>query len=172
TLALDNLGLDRSEAVTNMHMRFWGATVATNLAPALELYADILRRPHLPADELDSVKALAIQDLLSLEDEPRHKVMLEVRKCHYPSPLGNDRRGTLEGIEAMTSESIRRHYLKMFRPNGSILSVAGNIEWGPLLAQVSRLFGDWKRGPDTPLKLGKKPRNRAHIEKDTTQTQI
>jgi predicted Zn-dependent peptidase len=172
TLALDNLGLDRSEAVTNMHMRFWGATVATNLAAALELYADILRRPHLPADELDAVKALALQDLQSLEDEPRQKVILELRRHHYPPPLGQDRRGTLEGILEMTSESVRRHYLKMFRPNGSILSIAGNIDWQPLLEQVGRLFGDWKGGPEMPLKLGKPPRKRAHLEKDTAQTQI
>src|ERR1700722_9627947 len=127
TLALDNLGLDRSEAVTNVHMRFWGATVATNLAPALELYADILRRPHLPADELDAVKALALQDIQGLEDEPRQKVMLELRKHHYPTPLSYDRRGTEEGIDALTPESVRRHCQKLFRPNGSILSVAGNI---------------------------------------------
>ncbi len=48
TLALDNLGLDRSESVGTMHTRFWGATVASNLAPALEIYADILRRPTSP----------------------------------------------------------------------------------------------------------------------------
>jgi predicted Zn-dependent peptidase len=172
TLALDNLGLDRSEAVTSMHVRFWGATVATNLPAALELYADILRRPHLPADELDAVKALAFQDLQGLEDEPRQKVMLELRKHHYPPPLGQDRRGTEEGIAGLTPESVRRHYQKMFHPNGGILSVAGHIEWEPLLEQVGRLFGDWKRGPETPLKLGKQPRNRGHIEKETAQTQI
>src|SRR4051812_1057231 len=63
TLALDNLGVDRSESVGNVHARFWGATVASNLPAALEIYADILRRPHLPEDELDPVKALALQDL-------------------------------------------------------------------------------------------------------------
>jgi predicted Zn-dependent peptidase len=172
TLALDNLGLDRSEAVTNIHMRFWGATVATNLPAALELYADILRRPHLPADELDAVKALALQDIQGLEDEPRQKVMLELRKHHYPPPLSHDRRGSVEGVEALTSESVRRHYQKLFHPNGSILSVAGNIEWQPLLEQVERLFGNWKRGGDTPVKLGKQPRKRAHLHKETAQMQI
>ena len=54
-----------------MHMRFWGATLARNLPAALEIYADILRRPHLPDDELEPVKALALQDLQALEDEPR-----------------------------------------------------------------------------------------------------
>ena len=85
TLALDNLGLDRSESVGLMHTRFWGATVASNMAAALELYADILRRPHLPEDEIDPVKALALQDLHGLEDEPRRRCLIELRKQHYPA---------------------------------------------------------------------------------------
>src|SRR5262245_13634202 len=52
TLALDGLGLDRDEGVGTMHTRFWGSTLSRNLLPALEIYADILRRPHLPEKEL------------------------------------------------------------------------------------------------------------------------
>src|SRR5262249_21351037 len=102
TLALDNLGLDRDESVGAMHMRFWGATLARNLPTALEIYADILRRPHLPEDELEAVQALALQDLKGLEDEPRQKVLIELKKLHYPPPLGQDRRGTVEGIESLS----------------------------------------------------------------------
>ena len=40
-LALDNLGLDRSESVGIMHTRFWGTTIARNLPASLEIYADI-----------------------------------------------------------------------------------------------------------------------------------
>ena len=107
TLALDNLGLDRSESVGLMHTRFWGATVARNLPAALELYADILRRPHLPDDEMDAVRSLALQDLQGLEDEPRQKVLIELRKRHHPAPLSNDRRGTVEGVNEVTPESVR-----------------------------------------------------------------
>jgi len=172
TLALDNLGLDRDESAGVMHLRFWGATLAQNLPPGLELYADILRRPHLPGDELDAVKALALQDLQSLEDEPRQKVLLEVLRQYYPPPLGQDRRGTPDGIENLTSEAVRRHWSKHFHPNGTILSVAGHIEWEPLLAQVESLFGDWKPAADTPLKLGKRPKPQPHLAKKTSQTQI
>ena len=63
SLALDNLGLDRDESVGSMHMRFWGATLARNLPSVLELYADIILRPHLPEDELEPVQMLALQDL-------------------------------------------------------------------------------------------------------------
>jgi predicted Zn-dependent peptidase len=172
SLALDNLGLDRDESVGSMHMRFWGATLARNLPAALEIYADILRRPHLPEDELEPVQALALQDLQSLEDEPRQKVLIELRKLHYPKPLGQDRRGTPEGIEAITPRAVQAHYRRLFQPQGTILSVAGNIEWQPLLDLVGRLFGDWKAGEQPALKLGSKPAQRGHIAKETTQTQI
>lgn len=172
TLALDNLGLDRSESVTAMHTRLAGATLARNVPPVLDLYADIIRRPHLPDDELEPVQSLALQDLQALEDEPRQKVLLELRKRHYPAPLSNDRHGTAKGIQAVTPDVVRSHYRKLFRPNGTILAVAGNVEWEPLRDQVERLFGNWPRGEDAPLTIGPQPNKCDHVNKETTQTQI
>ena len=172
SLALDNLGLDRDESVGSLHLRFWGATVARHLPAALEIYADILRRPHLPEEELDPVKALALQDLQGLEDEPRQKVLIEVRRRHFPPPLGQDRRGTEATIEGLTGTQIRDHYQRFFGPRGTILSVAGNIEWDPLRDQVGRLFGDWQGGGAPELVLGPVLEQRAYLEKETTQTQI
>jgi predicted Zn-dependent peptidase len=172
TLALDNLGLDRDESVGSMHMRFWGATLARNLPAALELYADILRRPHLPAEELEAVQSLALQDIQGLEDEPKQKVLVELKKLHYPPPLGQDRRGTVAGIENLTSRAIQSQYRRLFHPRGTILSVAGNIEWEPLRDQVGRLFGDWQAGTTPALQMGTPPGKRKHLDKDTTQTQV
>jgi len=172
TFDLDNLGLDRGEGVGLMHLHLWGATVARNLPAALDIYADILRRPHLPDDELPAVQALAYQDLRALEDEPRAKVYVVLRKHLYPTPLSNDRRGTVEGIANITSAAVRLHHQKWFRPDGAILSVAGNIEWQPLRDQVERLFGDWQGSTDRSLHFGPQPPRRAHVAKDLEQTQI
>jgi predicted Zn-dependent peptidase len=172
TLALDNLGLDRDESVGSLHMRFWGATLARNLAAALEIYADILRRPHLPQDQLDAVKALAFQELQGIEDEPKQKVLIELRRRHYPPPLGQDRHGNRESIESLSADNIRAHYQRLFQPKGSILSVAGNIDSKKLRDQVARLFGDWKGDQEPTLTLGPQPPPHEHIEKETTQTQI
>ncbi len=172
TLALDALGLDRDESPGPMHMRFWGATLARSLPAALEIYADVLRRPMLPPEELDAVKALALQDLQGLEDEPRQKVFIELRRRHFPPPLGRDRRGTPEGIDAVTPESLAAQHARLFQPRGTILSVAGNVEWAPLRDLVGRLFADWKPNPPPPLRLEAAPGGQAHLEKETEQTQI
>ncbi len=172
TLALDNLGLDRDESVGALNMRFWGSTLSRNLAPSLDLFADILLRPHLPAEELEPVQALAVQDIQSLEDAPQQKVMVELRKRYYPAPLNRDRRGSVEDIEGLHIDDIQRHYQRMFRPTGTILSVAGNVEWEPLKAQVERLFGDWP-GSEAPGVVPEPHTPQSeHLSKDTQQTQV
>jgi predicted Zn-dependent peptidase len=170
--ALDNLGVDHSEIVGGIHQRFWGATLARNLSPALAIFADVLRRPHLPESEMEAVQSLAMQDLLGLEDEPIQQMFIELRQRHYPAPLGQDSRGTAEGIENTTAAIARAHYQKMFRPNGTILSVAGNIDWRELRDQVGQLFADWTPSPEPALTYGTAPKGYAHLEKETAQTQI
>lgn len=172
SLALDNLGVDRDESVGQLHQRFWGATLASNIPAALEIYADILRRPHLPKEELDPVRALALQDLQALEDDYKSMVMVELRRRHWPLPLGRDRRGTPATLKRITGTSVRKHYERTFGPQGMILSVAGNIEWPQLKDQVECLFGDWQGATAPALKLKKPINGRGHLAKDTTQTQI
>ncbi len=172
SLAMDSIGLDRDESVGQINMRFWGGTLARSVPAALELYADVLRRPHFPDEELESAQALAIQDLQGLEDEPRSKAMVELRSRHWPYPLGVDRRGNAEDIAKITIKDVRAFFRDRFGPANTILSVAGNIEWESLKNQVERLFGDWSGPMAKPLTLKNPLGGVTHIKKDTTQTQI
>src|SRR5262249_4277876 len=114
TEALDALGLDRSESVGVMQMYFSGSTLARHLPAPLDMYADILRHPHLPAKELDAAKSLALQDIQGLKDEPQAKVMVELRNRHYPDPLGRDHRGTEAAVAALTIDEIRQQHRRFF----------------------------------------------------------
>lgn len=170
--ALDNLGVDRGESAGTLNVQLSGATLSRNLLPALEIYADILRRPHLPEDELDAAKMLSLQDIQSIEDEPQRKVMVELRKRYYPDPLGRDNRGTEAGVEAVTIDDIRKQHALLYQPRDGILAVAGDIDWPALKAKVEELFGDWRPG-DRPT-ITPKPivPQSGHVQKDLDQTQI
>ena len=63
-----------------------GRRLRANLAAALDLYADVLRRPRLPEEEVEAVKSLALQDLLGLEDEPAQRLFIELRQRHFRRP--------------------------------------------------------------------------------------
>lgn len=172
TTALDNLGIDYSTGVRGLNLQIGGATLARNLPEALKLFADILRRPHLPEEHLDPAKQLALQDLYGLEDSPQQKVMIELRRRYYPVPLNRDHFGTEEGVENCTSEAVRDHYRRLVRPMGTIIAVAGNVEWEPLRDQIEDLFGDWDGGEPRPESFGPNRPVVEHLPKETTQTQI
>ncbi len=172
SVALDTLGIDRDESVGPVNIRFWGSTLARNLAPALDLYADMIRRPHLPADDFEAARSLALQDLQALEDSPQDKVMVELRRRYYPAPLNRDKLGRAEEIESLSMDAIRNQYARLFRPNGTILSVAGNIQWESLKAHVEKLFGDWQPGETAEVKPTAHAPVSAHIEKDINQTNL
>lgn len=170
--ALDNLGLDRSESVGSVHLRLWGATLAKNLSTALEIYADIVRQPHLPEAELEAVQALASQEILSIEDDPGQKAMIELMRRHFPHPLGLDRRGTLAGVASLTPKLVRSQAKLLLQPRDAIIAVAGNIDWSALRAQVEQQFGDWPAGKSPHFQQRAPDGGQAHLDKDTTQTHI
>ncbi|HEV3120380.1 MAG TPA: insulinase family protein, partial [Isosphaeraceae bacterium] len=105
--ALDNLGVTHGEGAQTLHTSLSAATLGRNLIPALEIYADIVLRPRLDDDEVEPIRALALQSLQSLEDDPGTLVIYELRKRHFPDPWGRPSPGTREGLEAATPKDLR-----------------------------------------------------------------
>ncbi len=170
--ALDNLGVSHGEGAQTLHSSVSAATLGRNLIPALEIYADVLRRPHLDDEEVEPIRALALQTLQGLEDDPGSKVIYELRKRHFPDPWGRAAPGTPEGVRQAQPDDLRAFHRARYRPNGAILAVAGAIDWPALKDAVARLFGDWEPGPGSSLALRPGGPRRDHILKETQQTQI
>lgn len=169
---LDNLGLNRSEGSGSTHLNFSGATLAENLPEALRIYADIVRRPHLPDEEFEPVLSGAEQSVRAIDDEPRQKVMVELRRRCYATPWGLPAEGSLEGLAALTPESTRDHYNRCIRPADAILGIAGNVDPQEIFALAGELFGNWSSQADPLVRSGPAGAKRDHIHHESTQTQI
>jgi len=171
-LDLDNLGVERSESVSDSHTAYSGATLAENLPAALTIFADVLRRPHLPEDQLEAGRLAMLQELRAVEDEPAQKVMLELRRRHYPEPWGRSSQGDLAALEATSLTDIQRFVQRQYQPQGTILGVAGRIDWPRLKDQVGELLGDWQPVAPQPLVEQAPPGGYRHVEHESNQTQI
>ena len=95
--------MSHGEGAQTLHTSVSAATLGRNLIPALEVFADVLRRPHLDDEEIEPIRALALQNLQSLEDDPGSKVIYELRKRHFPDPWGRPSPGTPEGVKSITA---------------------------------------------------------------------
>ncbi len=169
---LDNLGLQRSENVGGKYLTFSGATLAENLAPVLKIYADIVQRPRLPAEQFEAARGGVEQTLRALEDEPRQKVIIELRRRCYNSPWGLPSDGSLGDLDAISIDSAREQFDRCLRPNEAILGIAGRVQFDQLMSLVEEEFGSWDEKPELTFESGSSGPSLDQIHHESTQTHI
>ena len=168
----DNLGIDRNSGVSAALVSFGAAMPAESLQDAIQLQADIVRRPHLPQDQLDDARMMSIQELRAMQDEPTHRVMRRLRELHYGDKLGRSIYGTGEGLEAITQDDLRSFYEANYHAGGAILAVAGKVDTSTVMKWATAAFGDWKTGPVATLESPSGQATYEHIEFPSSQTHI
>src|SRR4051812_24164039 len=135
---LDSLGLQRSSSVGVHHTRFSAAALGPKVMEGLAVYADIIRRPHLPETGFQAARDLALQALAGLEDEPRQKLLIKLREWHFPSPFGRSSMGKKENLEKLTLELSKADHARRYHARDAILGLAGNIDFGQIKEEVER----------------------------------
>src|SRR4051812_38616168 len=169
---LDKLGLQRSSTVGVHHTRFGTAALAGKVIQGLEVYGDIVRRPHLPESGFEAARDLALQSLAGIEDEPRQKLMIKLREWHLPSPYGRNTMGQKDHLEKLTLELSRVDHTRRYHAKDAILSVAGHVDFDRLREEVAAHFGDWNGQPEPAMEILPPPGNYHHEPQKSEQTHI
>jgi predicted Zn-dependent peptidase len=170
--ALEGNGIQWSQAVSTTHASVSGAMVSRRLPDALPLYADILRRPRLADEEFEPARQMMLQNLAGTEDDPVHRTMLALRQLHFPTPWGRPAEGLSADVEAVSIDDVRRFVAAHVQPQGTIIAIAGRIDWDDFVARIDRLFGDWPAGASAAVTTGPRGPRVAHVPHDSQQTHI
>ncbi|MFO1020022.1 MAG: pitrilysin family protein [Planctomycetales bacterium] len=170
--ALDNLGVQHNEGADRVFISFNGALLGENLGEALSIYSRIVQQPTFPKEQFPAVVAGARLVLDSIEDEPRQKVILELRRRCYETPWGLPAEGSYEGLEALSLKDVIAHHQKYVQPEGAILGIAGQVDPEQIRDLVEREFGGWKPVKSPALVTGPRGLFQDHIPHESTQTQI
>lgn len=168
----DNLGIDRSSGVSTATVNFGAAMPAESLREALHLYADIVRRPHLPQNQLEDARLMSLQELRAMEDEPTHRVMQRLRQLHYGPLLGRSTYGTADGIRSIAASDVRSFFESHYHAGGAILAVAGKVEPMEVRQWVESAFGDWTAKPVRPPSAPSGHGGYEHLQSASSQTHI
>lgn len=165
-------GINWSNAVSTTHATYFGAMVAKRLPEAVSIYADILRRPQLPADQFESGRQVVLQDLAGTDDDPSHRTLLALKKLVFPAPWGLPSEGLTADVEQLTPEVVEAFASTHVRPDGMIVAAAGRLDWPDFVKRMEAAFADWE--PGTPVTVGQGERGGRwqHVEHDSQQTHI
>ena len=170
--ALDRLGVQRSTNVSTHHLHVGATMLGSRLREALPLLCDMVVSPTLPEQALDPTRSLALQSLEGLQDDPQERVMLQLKERHQPAPFNRHGLGRHEVLEGATIDQLRGAWSRRFRPGGSILGVAGDVDPQDFLRQLEDLLGAWQGSAPEPVEEEAAPRGVVHLAEETAQTHI
>ncbi len=171
--AFDGAGIRHGEGTGMDRFTLSGSLVSSKLERALELVSSIVLAPRLPAEDIEPIQSILLQDIEALKDSPARRSMVELTKRFYPPPYNRSSLGEIEGIRSVDRALMAQMHKKFFNPKGAILSIAGKVRATHVLKVVDELFGNWAgEGVELP-EFGALPsHDYYHIPDDSAQMQI
>lgn len=124
-----------------------------SLAPALDLLADLVRRPAFASDGFEPVRERALDNLDGALQEPMALARrVAARSAFGASGYGRPPGGDAAGLRAATGEDARSAHARAWRPERAALIVVGDIDIARAKALAEAAFGDWRATttPDAP----------------------
>ena len=170
--ALDHQGIHRSASPSTHHLSLSASLETSNLASTLDLYADIILRPQLAAEQFELSRQLAVSDLEGLDDDPRQKAMILLNEQFYPDPFGRPAIGKIDQLKSLSCSDTTEIAKKLFDPGRVIFSACGNYDFDAVCQQAEALFGEASSKGLIAEKSGKTGQHYTHFPSEGAQVHI
>ncbi len=123
------------------------STLTKNLDRTLQIFSQVIMRPAFRDDRLTLARNQSIEGLRRQNDNPKGIADRELRKALYAGhPLGSY--ATIESIRNIAREDLVGYHRRFFRPDRTILAVAGDINASDLTRRIENLFAGWEKASE------------------------
>jgi predicted Zn-dependent peptidase len=135
-----------------------------NLDKALEIFSTIVLKGSFPEGQMDTVKRTMYYELFEREKDPEYvakrQLFRMLFKGHpYQTSIFNE-----DVIKNVGREDILSFYDRFYRPNNTLLVIAGNMNLSTASRKVSHYFNTWTaRRMDRPLLPSPPPNDREQV---------
>ncbi|SOB79802.1 Predicted Zn-dependent peptidase [Sphingomonas guangdongensis] len=129
------------------------AALKANLAPSLDLLADIVRNPAFAPGEVERLRTAQLARIASEMTQPQGIALRTLPPLIYgtqhPYGIPLTGSGSPEGVRAATRDDLVAFHAKWIRPDNGTLYVVGDTTLGEMKPLLESRFGSW-RAPAVP----------------------
>ena len=153
---LEVLGVSIEAAVSSETISVTLNALAKNSDQALQLLADVIRRPAFESPSLETYRGRVIEDLRRVAENPSRLASQEFARVMYTEnyPLG--RRLTPSQARAIQRDDLLAFHQRFVRPDNMFVALVGDFSVEELQAKIQARFDDWT--PVGPLDLPPLPK--------------
>ncbi len=126
---------------------FYAKVIDEHTELALDVLSDIVLHSTFDPTELEKEKGVVLEEISMVEDEPEDLVGDLIMSAQFgDQPLAWPILGPAKNVRAFDRERLIGYQKRMYRPECSVLAVAGNYDWDRLVELATRYFGEWQMG--------------------------
>ena len=123
-----------------------------NIAPALELLADLVLHPTFTPEDISREQGVILEEIKMDEDSPDYLVHETfTQKFWKGNGLGRPTLGTVKSVSSFTQPTVFDFYNSRFTPRNMVFSAAGHLDHDRFVAQVAACFSGLAASTGTPF---------------------
>jgi len=142
---IDALGGEMNAFTTHESTAFYVKVLDQQASSALDLLADLFHHSRFSSQEIAKEKQVVLEEIRTVQDDPEDFVHeLHMKDIFGAHPLGKPILGNPRSMKRVSRKDLLRYVAKHYRPEKTILSVAGNFSSSKFLDEINSQFGQWK----------------------------
>jgi predicted Zn-dependent peptidase len=164
--AFDRTGAQFNAFTSEENTVYYAAVLPEYLGEVTRLWSELIR-PALRDEDFKIEKQVIKEEISMYKDLPSFDVMDRCRKLHFDKhPCGMSVLGTVESVDGLTAQQMRRYFENRYSPNNMVLAVVGHLDWEEIFYIAEEGCSGWVR-QDVGRKLSHYDgsRKKEHLEK-------
>jgi predicted Zn-dependent peptidase len=149
---VDSIGGNLDAFTSKENICFNIKVLDDNIAPALELLADLVLHPTFTPEDINREQGVILEEIKMDEDSPDYLVHETfTQKFWKGNGLGRPTLGTVKSVSSFTQPTVFDFYNSRFTPRNMVFSAAGHLDHDRFVAQVGERFSGLAASTGTPF---------------------
>jgi len=149
----ENVGAQLDFSANVESVAFSGKSLKKDFGLLMDLLSDELRNPSFPQDQFDKQKGQMLSQLEESKESPESQAARLFYNAVFPAGHPYHRLTVDEAQKALgglTRDDVVAFHKKYYRPDTTIIVIAGDVDKTQAVDLVKQYLGDWKAEGPTP----------------------
>jgi predicted Zn-dependent peptidase len=139
--ALDAVGGEFNAFTGKEYTCFHARVLEQDLPLAVDVLGDMYTSSLLTADDVEAERQVILDEIAMHDDDPEELASnLFAERAYGATALGRPIAGTVPTVSALSAAQVRRHYRRHYRPERTVVAVAGSVDHATVVRRVRRAF--------------------------------
>jgi len=142
---IDALGGEMNAFTTHETTAFYVKVLDQQMEAAFDLLADLFHHSRFSPKDVAKEKQIVLEEIRTVQDDPEDYIHeLHAKDVFGYHPLGRPILGDPRSMQRLSRQSLMKYKEKHYRPEKTIVAVAGNFSFPEIIDYVNKYFGQWK----------------------------